>query len=771
MQNRLLPLLCALALLSGVLAQFPNTPNGYYNYYNNNTEKCINKNIVIQDRNYTFDDLNRLRDSRSNNLDRYFRYIFAYIKSKETTYLVKATGPWGPLLIATMSIAFVSWLILIVWACGVCKKVHNRCLEEFTVVWACILFWIFIALWITLIVYTGLSIYWGGRSFCAYLSVPEAHYYGSARINNATNIHNGLINTAMTLGNFTLEIVRYTETPAGLAAFRNIINANLPASYKALNTSLEDFYNSYKNQMIVNAEGGLHMSRTMWGFYYHFIDPRIQFDTEILGNATNKLHVAAQTLINYGSARTRSISTLRAAMVQVVRQYYTFTASWAFSWEYFMDGLIRNEGWARNGVWSLFALTTANAFLLMFIMFVVFAICCYRKCMRCVCFSKILLLFVALFTVGVFIVDLVLLFGTVLVSGHCFYLSQMNQPFPNTTVIQDVGITINEPTRVIWRKCYDVNENPSILEVTADTPRNNIYYNDAVNIIDGLTSYPTFNYYSSNNNLRGYSFTYGNWSRTFSGETVDYNDIDGNLNILNQAISCGNIVYAIKTAGCPKFEGFTCRTIDSDGSISLPGCTAASNVTVATDIFNNLKLYTNSMNTVFGNMLASFNAPGGPWDNFNKTSVALRAQSSNFGAMQAAFPNTYALANMYNYTFTELTNCSLVRKQLVLTEDIGCFYGNYSIYTFLIISIVAGFILFILEWCICGALREQDNIVYAPPVTSQPTTVINQPTTVITQPNYLIATNPSVGQAASTVVNQKQTQLYNFDDFEVVPVY
>lgn len=759
-----------LLLFTG-LARSQLHPEGNFNFYGNRTKECIDEGIVIYDRNYTNQDLEMLRDSRSNNLREYFQHIFQFIKTRDTGSLMSATGPYGPLLITMMALSFVTLIFLIIWVFGVCRKVHNRCLEEFTVVSSCVIYWAYFGVWVTLLVFTGLAIHYTLRGFCAYLAVPEFFYYGTERITNATNKHMGLLNAAVAIGNFTLESIPYTGTAARDVAYKGIINANLPGSVAGLQTSLRNFYGEYSQARIISADGGLHVSRTINGFIDPYLDPRIEADSKLLSSASLKLHTAAETLLAYGTVNTpasKSLPTLRAQMVMVTREYFIFTGGVAYAWEFFMDRMIRNKNFGYIGVWFTFALTTANALFLGIVMTILFCVCCYRKCLNCVWLAKALLLVVSLFTIGVFIVSLFILFGSVIVSGHCYYLAQINNQFPNSTIIQDVGITMNEPTRIMWRKCIDTNENPSILETTPTTPSNNQYYGDAVKIIDGLTAFPTFERYFPGDQSAGYEETVGNWTRTLRGETLDFNDVDGNLSVLNQAIMCGGTIYAIKPAGCPNWPDFTCLSIYDEGTVVTPSCMATSNITIAQNIFNNLKLYSTSMTNVYTGMISDMSAANpsyggaqaGPWAEFNKGAALLRAQSSHFAVMRDAFPETTAVANQYNYIFSDLTNCSAVRKELRKTEEVACFKGDYYLYTFLILSIVCGMLLFILEWCICGALREQDNIVYAAPCTSGPLRVI-QPV-LVSQPVL-------VGQPFSQP--KPTANLYDFDDFEVVPVY
>lgn len=68
----------------------------------------------------------------------------------------------------------------------------------------------------------------------------------------------------------------------------------------------------------------------------------------------------------------------------------------------------------------------------------------------------------------------------------------------------------------------------------------------------------------------------------------------------------------------------------------------------------------------------------------------------------------------YNYTFSTLTNCTLLKVQSYQTEAIGCMITYRYEYIHFIICVVDAMIAFILMWCLCGALREQDNIQYAP---------------------------------------------------------
>lgn len=769
MRHTILSLMCLIFLAGLVRSQFP--PEGYFNFYGNRTVECIDKGVIIYDRNYTHQDLEKLRDARSNNLNDYFREVFNFIKTRDAASLLAATGPFGPLLITMMAISFVTLLAFIIWIFGVCRKVHNRCLEEFTVVSSCIIYWAYFGVWVTLVVFTGLAIHYSLRGFCAYLTVGEFFTYGTQRITNATNTHMGLLNAAVSIGNFTLETLPYTGTAARDAAYKGIINANLPGSASRLRTSLENFYGEYSQAKIVSADGGLHVSRTVNGFIDTYLDPRIEADSKLLTSASLKLHGAAETLLSYGTVNTpatKSLSTLKAQMVMVTREYYMFMGGVAYAWEFFMDRMIRNKNYGYIGVWFTFALNLTNVLLLSIVMSILFCVCCYRKCMNCVWLAKILLLFIALFTIGVFIVNLFILFGSVIVSGHCHYLAQINSKFPNSTIIQDIGITMNEPTRVMWRKCVDVNENPSILEVTPTTPSNNLYYGDALKIIDGLTAYPTFEKYFPGDQSAGFGETVGNWTRTLNGETIDFNDVDGNLSILNQAIMCGGSIYAIKKAGCPNWPDFKCLSIYDEGTVVTPSCMATSNITVAQNIFSNLKLYSNSVTDVYSVMISDISAANpsyggaqaGPWAEFNRAAALVRAQAPHFAVMQNAFPNTTAVANQYNYIFSELTNCSAIRKELLKTEDVACFKGDFYLYTYLILSIVCGMLLFILEWCICGALREQDNIVYAAPCPSGPLRVV-QPV-LVSQPVL-------VGQAFAQP--KPTTNLYDFDDFEVVPVY
>ncbi len=728
------------------------------NYVDENTNYCLNGNVVIYDKNFTYQILDREREKSWNNLQDQYQLIFDYIKYRKRSSLVKATLPFGALLIVMMGLSFISMLIFIVFCFGVCRKGHNRCLEEFTTLWVCILFWVYIGLYATVVTFVGLSVYWGVQAYCSYLVIPELWYIGTMRVKNATNNYMGLYYANSTLTNFALEIKSYTPTAAKIAAYNGIITANLQSYVDKFNSSLILFYNDHVNRQIYNVDRGLKKPRTIEGWIYPYVDPRIQYDAMASYYAARGIHQGAVTLRDYATGA-RSAASLLTNLNIIVRNYNLFVYGYNYAWSYFMESLISNQGWSRGGVWSMFAVTTALAIMLGIVTLIVFMICCYRKCLGCVWFARFLLIFIALFTIGIFVVALVLIFGEVILAGHCWFLKQLNAQFPNSTIIQDVGITINEPTRIMWRKCIDVNESPDILYVIPQTPANNIYFADSVSIIDGLSGFDAFNKLYTGNSTYGIPLVVGNWTRTYNGSTVDFNDVDGNLSILNQAVSCGNIYYAIKPAGCPN-NGTTCISIFDTSSVQIPACTDAVNITIVQDAFIGLKMYATSMDQLWKILITNMTA--GPWSNFSALYTALNAQGNNYNTYKADFPNTYVDAGRYNFTFSTLMNCTCVRKELVKAEHVGCFEAQFHVYVLIVVSIVAGMISFILMWCMWGALREMDNIEYAPPVPTNKNTFVQ----VAPGPhaNHLIV-GPSPLPMSGPGAN------YNFDDFENVPVY
>lgn len=745
------PLFCLLVVTS-VWAQ---------NYIDRRTELCIDPNVTVYDFNHTFQSLDRERVKSWDNLQDNYRDVFDFIKSDKRSSLFNATRPWSPLLIVMGILAFITFVIFLIWCFGLCKKVHNRWCEELFTVLACIFFWTFIGLYITMIVFLGLSVYWGVVSWCQYMTIPELWFIGTRRVVNATNTFIGIKTINTTFMNFSREINAFTGGDAArTAAFSNVLSSQMVPNALAYQTNIQDFYTRYAGQKIYNSDGGLKIPRTILTFRNPYVDWRIEEDSNMLLDASGYLATASQIMLGYTTGNVDyNLAAQKTSSSRIARNYFIFTYGYDYAWTVFMRTLIKFDRWGIAMVWALFGLGIAMVILLSIVTFIVFAICCYRKCLACVPVARALLTLAAFLLVGWFIICILHLVSSTLVSAHCFFLSQVNLPQTNNTIIEDVGITINEPTRTMWRRCYDPSENNDALYVIPDDP-DTLYFRRMINVINGLTAYPNFVRVLGNNSTNSFYNVNQNWTTLQNGFTYDFNDIESNLSILNQAVECGGILYSIKRTSCFVKASFSCIPIAETASVNIPSCVGGKNLTVVPETFKILKDYTTSMDDLYNDMIPDLmTRAGSPNLAFNTAKQSIIAQQAGYNTLRSIFPGTTGSATeFYNGTFVRMTNCSSVRKELIKAEDTGCFEAAYHSYVFLVTSVVAGMILFFLLWWLCGALREQQDIVLVD--TMYPKTTVIQ--------TYV---QPQTSSAVVVPAVQSTGQAYMFDDFEVVPTY
>lgn len=692
------------------------------------------------------------RDQTWNNLQDSYAEMFYFLSrnSGSGNSIVKASSPGSPMLIVMIILSFLSFIFFFVWCFGFCHKVNNPFCENLLVIINCTLFWTFVALYITLLVFLGYAVSYFQSSLCTFYYVPSYFQFGQKAVPNSLGPYMGYYTLNRTAIAFAQEFatwgsaVRTVLTPAQLAA------ANPTQEIGAMLNSLGTFRATNMVKLITATDGGKKYSNIVRNYDPKYLNPAIQRSADLVERAGLDLQAALQVMVNYQEAPATRAD-FRTQMVNHVRDQIVFGTYFNGTWHLFVERLHKYDRWGLAAVWAIFAIGLAMIALLGTVCFVIFMICCYRRCLNCIRFSKILVTTSAFCLIGWFIVCLIMLVGVTILAGHCFMLKNVNTYPANYTILDMMGIYTPEPVKMVWRHCTDYAENDDISILAANNRINSPRVQDFYTVMDGLTSYQRFITDTVDTSTNGYTRTAANYAQIRDGFAYDSPDLNSTLIQLNQAVSCSGVSYALKTGACPQ-NGAVCRGIFDSSSLPSSNCYSANN-TLVVPLFTNMRNHIIDVDQLFGQMtkdLSDATTAGAPLRTYNEAKAKVAAMNQHYTALRNVFPNSMSEFAGLNETFSRTLSCRGLIRQMRNAENTICFRAQRYSYIYMVISCVAGMILFFLMWFLCGALREQESLVRHLPA---------------------VPLAPTIDPKPSAISNHPSVPVYQFDDFEVAPVY
>ena len=128
-------------------------------------------------------------------------------------------------------------------------------------------------------------------------------------------------------------------------------------------------------------------------------------------------------------------------------------------------------------------------------------------------------------------------------------------------------------------------------------------------------------------------------------------------------------------------SGLSCQVIPTLNTYTAPGCADAAKVN---GIFPNLKLYYTENESLKTNMIDELSGAGTntPETKFFDVRTKFKSAFNEFDVIKTRLVKTLQHANTFVKGFKEITNCRMVRKELLAWEAAICFGFNNNLFYF-----------------------------------------------------------------------------------------
>lgn len=208
-----------------------------------------------------------------------------------------------------------------------------------------------------------------------------------------------------------------------------------------------------------------------------------------------------------------------------------------------------------------------------------------------------------------------------------------------------------------------------------------------------------------------------------SGNSEDHSNIFSTLNNLNTIVSCANESYFLNTINCQ--TNFTCKSLKTTNDYVAPSCQTDNQKNIeAGTIVNNLNKYINSTVNLTGNLsdksYSLTTNPTTPNKFYFDMSNNIESVSSPMGRLSESMKSKGI--KDANVTLMDNLNCNFIINHIHTIESTFCYEFSENMYTFMIISVIAGGFFFLFVWNLCCTLcciersrlyNEESKIHYA----------------------------------------------------------
>lgn len=156
--------------------------------------------------------------------------------------------------------------------------------------------------------------------------------------------------------------------------------------------------------------------------------------------------------------------------------------------------------------------------------------------------------------------------------------------------------------------------------------------------------------------------------------------------------------YCVRHASLPSGNNYETRYTATSVTCTNSSITAAGANTVLTNIVTAAKLHQTNLGTL-SNDYDVFYTPE------LAVFTALSSSVTDLDAILAQVQSTVTTLNSLGNNLFGLINCTIMRKEIILLENVFCFRIGQDIYNSTGVGIALGFILFIYSWFMCCSIR------------------------------------------------------------------
>jgi hypothetical protein len=654
--------------------------------------------LALPIRNYSNSEIEHYRTSRSNIHNFYYKEIFEYYNSPNSTLYIQAMK-WPTALLLTLlcltvlSIAFFAFSMI-----KLKKSFRNGTLFKTMIIFGGVIASIIFLLFITTVVFIGLSVVSQRNVNCQFLNVENFLLEG---FNNSQtgNYYPGLQRFIYSISNLTQENQNLSN---GVIDAEKIVGLRLSALSESALLSLKNMYSTYRDSMTINPFGVASKPYSIRNMT-NYISDELRIEFSDLNYVNTQIEIAARSLLllqgNVPSVIFNSSASQLISNINLIQN--DIRSMGEAVWERGKERL----SFVNGGYWTIFSISIAIIALIG--VFLAFATSIYRKNSY---ESKrkivIIIFFIVTFFVLVYgIVTIILMAGVSAVSTFCKVLSEVNKG--NTTILDELAVNFPTYSKPILKECLSGNGNITQFYTNPAGANSESSVVEISNLINGMYVGMIYDKFANKSiSSKGISNLTTAYTQIMDGKVEDQEGVFAQLNTLNNLISCSSQTNALSNTTCNNSVNSICTGIKESKTYQVPTCSKSE--TLGKSIYNSLKDYITSENELLTRLISDLSGDklSTPENNYENGKAALNVALSSVQSILLLLKKTTLPLTPDTNATLESTKCTAIKQEMIILEDYLCFELNYWIYIILVISAVSFVLLFLLTWILWEIVRE-----------------------------------------------------------------
>ena len=624
--------------------------------------------IKIKELEHSPREYEEMRETRKNHFHSDYIILIKFLHGEDTSDIIEATLPYFILLIIFLGFVFIFFLVtvLLLFSC------FKKCLKKRSI-WKILFIILFILTFLAFVI------------FCVYIvlmmkSLDQGMCIFYRTIQNLLEGNSELGDESF-LGFFTLEKMnnQFTKEADNLALnndsnaliMKNVSPNNISQMFLELNQFQKKFENRKTSNPIkkTNPYSIQNLTKT--------INPQIGYEFQALYQTAYSLHQSAEKSFMFGNIYYKMLATEVINGTSMGLNYINGRLR-----ETFIDNIDKDYlfmDYLKYGNIILIIFITILFVILIFFLITVLKAHCVKRIIR-----KIILVIGMLFLMGGIIACIYVLFGTASFSGFCEYAAKMNR---GEIDILD-HVEANDSIRLLTLTCFLNTSQGQVFEAILqdDIPIN--IFNHYRYIINGVKD---FELYEEKNKKNYNSFFIDKqikqWEKVQNGFEQDHKNINKTLEELNNLIECSDQKFEISKVKC--FSQENCLSILDTENFKSPKC--SSNKNLVNKHFKNLKNYSEETNKLITDLKTEIGTDSeveklnGKFKNLKSN---LLSEKKNVKKIKKNLKKTFSYIDNYKSNFNVISDCRILRKELLRLEHAACFEFKHYLYIFMITSIV-----------------------------------------------------------------------------------
>lgn len=195
------------------------------------------------------------------------------------------------------------------------------------------------------------------------------------------------------------------------------------------------------------------------------------------------------------------------------------------------------------------------------------------------------------------------------------------------------------------------------------------------------------------------------WEAGAKGFIPDQAPVPSALQQLNSAISCASLSFQLNSANCTSAQTGCSGLFETD-TFSAPSCSPAN----TQSLFDNLKSYQTDEETFVTSLQDALKSNSdSPNEKYRSGFNTLVSQKPSIENVISILSNTLASIKRLEKSFSEQSNCLLLRQELLILEGGVCNSMGKKVGIVFILSIALALCLLILMFGICCSIRCQPS--------------------------------------------------------------